>query len=157
MRDVDDAAPLVTAEGRWAAASAGSLNVARAASASGLLMLCHSLFLGASRRLSPTESQLVKQLLHSGIVKVLGFTCRLLAIIHYPTALQERWESGRRPSKEVPYTRHLKGELGRRLDNNDKVGVTENLHPLLPGIHVAEPALPGISGLGCKGLCREEV
>ncbi len=37
-RYVDDAAPLVIAEGRWAATWAGSLDVARAASASGLVM-----------------------------------------------------------------------------------------------------------------------
>ncbi len=56
-RDVDDAAPLVTAEGRrWTATWAVSLDAARAASASGLVMLCHSLLLEASRRLSPTSS-----------------------------------------------------------------------------------------------------
>ena len=70
--DVDDAAPLVTAEGRWAATGAGNLDAARAAGASGLVMLCHSPLFAASRRLQ--ESQLVKQLLYSGIVKVLGFT-----------------------------------------------------------------------------------
>ena len=37
-RDVDDAAPLVTAEGRWVATWAGNLDAARAASASGLVM-----------------------------------------------------------------------------------------------------------------------
>ena len=47
-RDVDDAAPLVTAEGRrWAATWAVSLDAARAARASGLVMLCHSLLLEA--------------------------------------------------------------------------------------------------------------
>ncbi len=56
-RDVDDAAPLVTAEGRWAATWAVSLHVARAAArASGLVMLCRSLLLEASRRLSPSSS-----------------------------------------------------------------------------------------------------
>ena len=59
VRDVDDAATLVTAEGRWAATWAGNLDAARAASASGesgLVMLCHSLLLEASRRLSPISS-----------------------------------------------------------------------------------------------------
>ena len=37
-----DAALLVIAEGRWAATRAGSLDAERAASASGLVMLCHS-------------------------------------------------------------------------------------------------------------------
>ncbi len=57
-RDVDDAAPLVAAEGRLAAtwAASGNLDAARAASASGLVMLCHSLLLEASRRLSPSSS-----------------------------------------------------------------------------------------------------
>jgi hypothetical protein len=43
-RDVDDAAPLVTAEGRLAATWAENPDAARAsaASASGLVMLCHS-------------------------------------------------------------------------------------------------------------------
>jgi hypothetical protein len=36
---------LVMAEGRWAATWAGNLDAARAAIASGLLMLCHSLLL----------------------------------------------------------------------------------------------------------------
>ena len=36
--DVDDAAPLVTAKGRWAATWAGNLDAARAARASGLVM-----------------------------------------------------------------------------------------------------------------------
>ncbi len=57
-RDVDDAAPLVTAEGCLpvAATWAGNLNLvlyaAQAAGASGLVMLCHSFFklLGASRQ-----------------------------------------------------------------------------------------------------------
>ena len=48
-RDVD-AALLVTAEGRWAATRAGSLDAARAASASGRVRLCHSLLLEASTR-----------------------------------------------------------------------------------------------------------
>ncbi len=53
-RDVDDVAPLVAAEGRWAANWAGNLD---AASAAGLVMLCHSpLLLEASRRLSPSSS-----------------------------------------------------------------------------------------------------
>ncbi len=47
------------------------------------------------------ESQLVKQLLYSGIVKVLGFTRRLLAI-QYPTALQERWLPVCVHTKDVP-------------------------------------------------------
>ncbi len=55
-RDVDNAAPLVTAGGRWAATWAGSLDAARAASASGLVVLCHSLLFVASRRLSPISS-----------------------------------------------------------------------------------------------------
>jgi hypothetical protein len=55
-RDVDDAAPFVAAEGRWAATWAGNLDAAQAASASGLVMLCHSLLLEASRRLSPSSS-----------------------------------------------------------------------------------------------------
>ena len=54
-RDVDDAAPLMTAEGRWAATRGGSLDAARAASASGLVMLCHSPLLEASMRLSPSS------------------------------------------------------------------------------------------------------
>ncbi len=41
------------------------------------------------RSIQEAESQLTKQLMCSGIVKVLDFTCRLLAL-HYPTALQER-------------------------------------------------------------------
>ena len=46
-RDVDDVAPgpLVTAEGRWAATWAGNLDAARAAIASGLVILCHTLLL----------------------------------------------------------------------------------------------------------------
>ena len=61
-RDVDDAAPLVTAKSRWAATSAasGRIDAAQAASASGLVMLCHSLL---SRHLekelmSPSSAQL---------------------------------------------------------------------------------------------------
>ena len=71
-RDVDHAAPLVTAEGRLAATWAGNLDAARAASASGLVMLCHSLLLAAL--IKEAEPHLVKQLLYSGIVKDLGFT-----------------------------------------------------------------------------------
>ena len=41
-RNVDGVAPLVTSEGSWAATWAGNLDAARAASASGLVMLCHS-------------------------------------------------------------------------------------------------------------------
>jgi hypothetical protein len=70
-RDVDDAAPLVTAEGRWAATWAGSLDAARAASASGYVIMMP---LALVRGIKEAESQLVKQLLYSGIVKVLGFT-----------------------------------------------------------------------------------
>ncbi len=70
-RDVD-AALWVTAEGRRAATRAGSLDAARAASASGLVVLCHSLLLEASKR--PAESQVTKQLMCIGIVKVLDFT-----------------------------------------------------------------------------------
>jgi hypothetical protein len=55
-RDVDGVAPLVTSEGRWAATWAGNLDAAPAASASGLVMLCHSLLLAGSRRLSPSSS-----------------------------------------------------------------------------------------------------
>ena len=54
-RDHVDAALLVTAEGRWAATRAGSLDAARAAGASGLVMLCRSLLLEASTRLSPSS------------------------------------------------------------------------------------------------------
>ncbi len=71
-RDVDDAAPVVTAKGRWAATSAasGRLNAAQAASASGLVMLCHSLL---SRHLekelmSPSSAQL-------GIERLLVLVC----------------------------------------------------------------------------------
>ncbi len=55
-RDVDGAAPLVTSEGCWAATWAGNLDAARAASASGLVMICHSLLFSALRRLSPSSS-----------------------------------------------------------------------------------------------------
>jgi hypothetical protein len=66
LRDVDDAAPfkLVTAEGCLpvAATSAGNLDAAQAASASGLplwqwlcLVVCHSLLLEASMRPSPSS------------------------------------------------------------------------------------------------------
>ena len=70
-RDVD-AALWVTAEGRRAATRAGSLDAARAASASGLVTLCHSLLLEAW--IQEAASQLTKQLMCSGIVKVLDFT-----------------------------------------------------------------------------------
>jgi len=40
--------------------------------------------------------------MYSGIVKVLGFTWRLLAI-HYPTALQERWRPVCVHTKDVPW------------------------------------------------------
>ena len=72
-RDVDNAAPLVTAEGRWAATWAGSLDAARAASASGYVIMM-PLAQALVRGIKEAESQLVKQLLYSGIVKVLGFT-----------------------------------------------------------------------------------
>jgi hypothetical protein len=65
-RDID-AAPLVTAGGRWASTRAGSRDAARAASASGLVMLCHSLMF--NRRIQEAESQLTKQPMYSGIVK----------------------------------------------------------------------------------------
>ena len=78
-RDVDDAAPLVAAEGRLAATWAENPDAARAgaASASGLVMLCHSLLLAASRRLSPASSSSLE--LYGGIVTDLatgdgGFT-----------------------------------------------------------------------------------
>jgi len=66
-RDVD-AALWVTAEGRRAATRAGSLDAARAASASGLVMLCHSLLLEASTdeeadSQAQADSQLTKQLM----------------------------------------------------------------------------------------------
>jgi hypothetical protein len=67
-RDVDDAAPSVTAEFRWAAPWAGSLDAARAASASESVARVR----GVTGK--EAESQLVKQFLCSGIVKVLGFT-----------------------------------------------------------------------------------
>ena len=56
-RDVDDAAPLVTAEGRWAATWAGSLDAARAAGASGLVLLCHLLLFRCVKE-AQAESQL---------------------------------------------------------------------------------------------------
>ena len=34
----------------------------------------------------------------------------------------------------------------------DKLRVTQHLDPLLPGIHMAEPALAGVGGLGSEGL-----
>ncbi len=72
-RDVDDAAPSVTAEFRCAATWAGSLDAARAVSASDLVILCHSLLLEASRRLSPSSSS-TGSFWTAEIVKVLGFT-----------------------------------------------------------------------------------
>jgi hypothetical protein len=67
-----DAAPLVTAEGRWAATWAGNLDAARAAGASDPVI--NAMPLALVRGIKEAESQLVKQLLYSGIVKVLGFT-----------------------------------------------------------------------------------
>jgi hypothetical protein len=61
-RDVDDAAPFVTAEGPGCRASSKRLW-------SGYVMP-----LALVRRIKEAESQLVKQLLYSGIVKDLGFT-----------------------------------------------------------------------------------
>ncbi len=74
-RDVDDAAPLVTAEGRLAATWAENQDAARAraASASGLVMLCNSLLFNNSG-IKEAEPHLVQQLLYSGIVKDLDFT-----------------------------------------------------------------------------------
>ena len=70
-REVDDAAPLVTAEGRWAATWAVSLDAARAASASGYVIMMP---LALVSSIKEAEPHLVKQLLYSGIVKDLGFT-----------------------------------------------------------------------------------
>ncbi len=89
-------APLVTAEGRcqWAATWAGNLDVAQAATLKRQCLrqwLCYAtrfrgllLEASGSRRLSP--GQLAKQLLYSGIVRVLGLP---EGCLHYPTAPQE--------------------------------------------------------------------
>ena len=71
-RDVDDAAPLVTAEGRWAATWVGNLDAA----SSRRLWSGYVMPLALVRGIKEAESQLVKQLpsLYSGIIKDLGFT-----------------------------------------------------------------------------------
>ena len=68
--DVDDAAPLVTAEGRWAATWVGNLDAA----SSRRLWSGYVMPLALVRGVKEAESQLVKQLLYSGIIKDLGFT-----------------------------------------------------------------------------------
>ena len=70
-RDVDDAAPLVTADGRWAATWAVSL---RCRASSKRLWSGYVMPLALVRGIKEAESQLAKQLLYSRIVKVLRFT-----------------------------------------------------------------------------------
>ena len=69
-RDVEDAAPLVIAEGRWAATWASSLIRA----SSKRLLSGRVMPLALVRGVKKAMSQLAKQLLYSGIAKVLGFT-----------------------------------------------------------------------------------
>jgi hypothetical protein len=79
-RDVVALSGKAEPEGRRAATRAGSLDAARAASASGLVMLCHSARVALVRSIQEAESQLTEQLntelMCSGIiiVKVLDFT-----------------------------------------------------------------------------------
>ena len=73
-RDVDDAAPLVAAEGRLAAKFLGWKPGCRASLSSERLWSGYVMPLALVSGIKEAEPHLAKQLLYSGIVKDLGFT-----------------------------------------------------------------------------------
>ncbi len=73
-RDLDDAAPLVTAEGRLAATWAPGKPGCRASLSSERLWSGYVMPLALVSGIKEAEPHLVKQLLYSRIVKDLGFT-----------------------------------------------------------------------------------
>ncbi len=91
-RDVDDAAPLVTANGRWAATWAFSL---RCRASSKRLWSGYVMPLALVRGIKEAESQLVKQLLYRGIV---GPSFYLKAACHpLPNSAAGEMAAGLRP------------------------------------------------------------